>query len=97
MKKIVALCLLAGMFSTSAVAMMASPAKQECERRCTLVVQDAPKMERYRKALAEHAQKQSRETDLQKLKQLEEEKADLTADFEDAVENVCTEMCQDYQ
>ena len=95
MKKIFALCLLAAMCSGTASAQVRQTHDQ-CMRKCQEVMPSGASAERFTKKLAAIGEQKKRETDPQKLKRLTEEEEEVMAERDDHVEDVCSDMCQDF-
>ena len=93
MKKILVLCALACAFIHTASAQIKERPKSECLKACNEL--DGFKgMERIERKLAEVRDKKKSETDLRKLKQLDEQEQELVDERDDRRQDVCRYICE---
>lgn len=93
MKRLFALCLMAGAFAGTAQAQSIT-SKSVCMRNCAEIGASPRDKAVLDEKLAALHQKQSQETDPQAGKRLANEEKDLLADYEDKVEQTCSYICE---
>jgi len=92
MKKIIVLCLLAGLFVDTVAAQVRERPRSECLKACKEVA-NFKDTERIDRKLAEVRANKAAETDAGKLKQLTEEELALIDERADRVQDVCHAIC----